>query len=253
MMKLLDRLLDGELDPPAAREAQIHLDECSKCSSYHEGEKELRRLIKGTKVGAPAHLRSRIQEQVGGRGRPFRWVPIPLAAAACLTVAILFFLLPQQQTLEAVVARTVDCHEQPCPPDCLCNEGCPCTRDNILKYFRERVDYEPRVADFSDEGFAMEMAFCRKDIISGSIVCWMTHRNAKTNETITHVTFPADYVHSMEGGTKIGDVYLFKVGDHIEVVCLTPGMLCIFIADGPMNERLLETIQKKLRAAKKKS
>lgn len=107
-VEALSALLDGELDGPARRSVESHLEECEGCRGLIEDLKTLDRAVAAEPVPAPppdlAHrIMAALPEHGANRtavppavtamrvGTWFR-APMPLAAAASLTVATLVWL-----------------------------------------------------------------------------------------------------------------------------------------------------------------
>lgn len=94
---LLAGHIDGELQPDADRRAAAHLEACASCREIEAVQRQVRALLQAhapaLREPAPAPLRARVArrpapvESSGPRRlAPWRWVPLPVAAA--LVVAI---------------------------------------------------------------------------------------------------------------------------------------------------------------------
>lgn len=61
-LQYLWQYLDGELDGESSSELERHLDECRRCFSYAEFERQLREMVRRSCAGdhAPPELRERL-------------------------------------------------------------------------------------------------------------------------------------------------------------------------------------------------
>ena len=103
-VEALSALLDGELDGPGRRAVESHLEHCEGCRGLIEDLKTLDRAVAAEPVPAtPPDLARRIAAALperaanraavpAMRGRSWFRAPMPLAAAASLTVATLVWL-----------------------------------------------------------------------------------------------------------------------------------------------------------------
>lgn len=63
----IERFLDGDLDPAAARELDAHLDDCLPCTAERELRARIRQLVReGCAERAPAELVERIRARLAG-------------------------------------------------------------------------------------------------------------------------------------------------------------------------------------------
>ena len=104
---------DGELTAPEQQEVATHLTTCQECSAALVELLEMKKSVRlaGNRYSAPLELRRAVQERLRVRKTPAAFWKWGFAAACCLLVAALSFMVySRQQRQDTVVASLVDLH-----------------------------------------------------------------------------------------------------------------------------------------------
>ena len=104
---------DGELGPPEQQEVSVHLGSCPECSAALLELLEMKKSVRlaGNQFNAPPELRRAVRETLHRRETPAAFWKWGFAAACCLLVATLSFMVySREQRQDTVIASLVDQH-----------------------------------------------------------------------------------------------------------------------------------------------
>ena len=182
----LHAYLDGELDAVGAAEFERHLQSCAECRASLGAERALQSALAKAVLyePAPATLRRSLQSQFAKPSRAagttaayWKWLAIAAMVLLALSSGMLAlnFLRSRQATPEFAVAA-VDAHLRSLQQGHL--EDVQSTDQHTVKpWFDGRVDFAPKVADFSAEGFPLSGG--RLDVLNGKTVGALVYARRK--------------------------------------------------------------------------
>ena len=178
--------LDNELDAAGAADFERHVDSCAQCSDDLRAERTLRESLASARLyeRAPASLRRAVESQVLGprkaeapAGGPWKWLAIAAMTLFAISSGILTFTLLHMRGGGATLAvAAVDAHLRSLQQGHLADV--PSTDQHTVKpWFDGRVDFAPRVSDFSAQGFPLLGG--RLDVLNGSTVAALVYGRRK--------------------------------------------------------------------------
>ena len=183
-----DRLhgyLDNELDAAGAADFERHLQTCARCSRALETERAWREELSTAQLyeRAPARLRDALR-QVGKMERSpsaetvnWKWLAI---AAAFLLVATSGLLTwnrwRSRDGAPALAVAAVDAHLRSLQPGHLADVESS-DQHTVKPWFDGRIDFAPKVADFSSAGFRLLGG--RLDVLNGRTVAALVFNRRK--------------------------------------------------------------------------
>jgi len=185
----LQAYLDDELDAPGAAEFERHLQTCADCSTALGAERALRSSLGKAQLyeRAPTNLRSAIRAQIAPASvRGIRAVPPPtnwkwLAIAALFLLAVCsamltWSLLRNRGGASELATAAVDAHLRSLQPGHLADVQST-DQHTVKPWFDGRIDFAPKVADFSSDGFPLLGG--RLDVLNGKTVAALVYGRRK--------------------------------------------------------------------------
>jgi anti-sigma factor RsiW len=171
----LHAYLDQELDLPGVVAIDEHLGACAQCRAAFSEQRALQSALRkhAARFAAPASLRARIRESVGGpaaagarspaatpeRARPFRplshWLQLggAVAATALATwVAALVHFAPAAD--EAIAEQVVSAHARSVVTAHVADVASS-DQHTVKPWLSARLDYSPPVTDLTGAGFPL--------------------------------------------------------------------------------------------------
>ena len=181
--------LDDELDAVGSAEFERHLQSCPQCSAAFRAERELRTALAQAQLyeRAPVSLRRAVQEQTGPRhatsaalaapGTNWKWLAI--AATILLAVAGGFLTrnaLRNRTPAPEFASAAIDAHLRSLQQGHLADVEST-DQHTVKPWFDGRVDFAPKVADFSAQGFPLLGG--RLDVLNGKTVAALVYGRRK--------------------------------------------------------------------------
>lgn len=169
---LTDAHIDRELDPATDREVSDHLRTCTRCTQEAETTRALKASIGAgeNRFQAPAALRSRIENAIGGNRatepareapavRRERWmlrlstISLPTAIAALLAIFFATRMFAPGDG-DFILREVVAAHVRSTQVDHL-TDVASTDRHTVKPWFEGKIDFSPPVADFQAQGFKL--------------------------------------------------------------------------------------------------
>ena len=185
---LNDRLhgyLDNELDAAGAADFERHLQTCEQCSRALETERALREELSMAQLyeRAPARLRDAlwpVRKMARSRSAEtvsWKWLAIAAVFLLAATSGLLTWnRLPTRDRAPAFAVAAVDAHLRSLQPGHLADVE-SADQHTVKPWFDGRIDFAPKVADFSSEGFRLLGG--RLDVLNGRTVAALVFNRRK--------------------------------------------------------------------------
>jgi anti-sigma factor RsiW len=149
---------DGELGPPEHLEVSSHLTTCPECSAALLELLAMKKSVRlaGTRFSAPLELRRAVQEKLSVRKTPVAFWKWGFAAACCLLVATLSFMVySRDQRQNIVIANLVDQHvialASPNPIDVISE-----SRHTVKPWFQGKLPFTFNLPELADSPFSLK-------------------------------------------------------------------------------------------------
>ena len=154
----LDAYLDGELEPPDARELESHLAQCPACTRFLDGRLALRSAIKARipALQAPKPLEEKVRSRFrSGRGMSrVVWRSLALAASVAVVAFGAWRWGFQNGAGDALADEVLTSHIRSLMPGHLTDVQSS-DRHTVKPWFNGKLDFSPPVTDFADRGFPL--------------------------------------------------------------------------------------------------
>jgi len=163
---LLDGYLDTELDLTTSLDVERHLADCPACSTRLQDRRVMKEALKADNlyVRAPAGLEDRIRASIKPDTQP-AWIDLArhsmvfnrvaaLLIGVILTAGILHFLVPVQNTGDALVQEVVASHIRSLMVDHLA-DVISTDQHTVKPWFDGKLDFAPIVINLADQGFPL--------------------------------------------------------------------------------------------------
>lgn len=182
----LHALLDGELDAGHARDLEMHLETCPRCTAQLRAYRGLRQAMPATQLrfAAPASLRRRIEGALPKASAPTRApsrrallqgfaMGSALSAAVAATLVVAVVRTPQDET---VLAGVLSAHLRSLQGQHLTDVETS-DQHTVKPWFNGKLDVAPPVIDLTTEGFRLVGG--RLDFIDGKAVAAIVYRRRR--------------------------------------------------------------------------
>ena len=180
-----DRLhgyLDGELDAAGAADFERHLESCPRCREEIEAERALQASLAKAQLyeRAPARLRRVVEAQIlpkrsGPATTAAYWKWLAVAAMILFTISLgtlAFRALRGRSAASEFTMAAVDAHLRSLQQGHLTDVQST-DQHTVKPWFDGRVDFAPKVTDFSQQGFPLVGG--RVDVLGGKSVAALVY------------------------------------------------------------------------------
>jgi anti-sigma factor RsiW len=164
LKRQLHLLIDGELPPAAAREAEEHARSCAECGALVAQERQWRQAVRGagTYYAAPDLLRQRVaamarRQAVSAAAARRAWPGWRMAASLLLTAGLTsaitaYVTLPSSSAL--IEPEVVASHVRSLQMDHITDVKSS-DQHTVKPWFHGKIDYAPPIEDYAAEGFPL--------------------------------------------------------------------------------------------------
>jgi anti-sigma factor RsiW len=158
---LVHALIDGELDAGHARDVEIHVASCAKCTAAFDAFRQMRNGLAASSLGyaAPPTLRARIDRALpAAPGRASRRAVLGGVAVGATVSALaasgLFVVALRKDDQQRILNEAVSAHLRSLQGDHLTDVQSS-DQHTVKPWFNGRVDVAPPVIDLTAQGFTL--------------------------------------------------------------------------------------------------
>ena len=183
-LPFLSAYFDRELDIAKSLEVEGHLQECERCVAALKQHEALRAALGAAPLAfvPPAGFESRVRKAVRREARPrtrftfapWRWAAVPLVASLAAVLSWSLAIHHATSTESAMLGELVSGHVRSLQVDHLVDVTSS-DQHTVKPWFNGKVDFAPRVADFTADGFPLVGG--RVDYVAGRPVAALVYRH----------------------------------------------------------------------------
>ena len=244
----LDAYLDGELEAPRTLDADAHLAFCMPCQWALAKARKFRQALRSRikRDIAPPALQARVHaalsrvDRAERRQRLVRWLPLPVAAAALVLLALWSGSLtgqrvpvPESSVVRALAGKHLAYAQMDTPAELATPD-----RQMVAGWFKERVRFAVPVPDFTPSG--IRLVGGRISEYSGDQVAYLLYEKGRS--LVSLFVFPNRGLDLPESGwERIGQRrYFFAEFKGQQVVVWTQGETAFALVSQLNRDALLE-------------
>jgi anti-sigma factor (TIGR02949 family) len=200
--------LDGELDAAGAAEFERHLQSCSQCSAALHAERALQDTLAKAQLyeRAPVSLRRAMRSKIipapgAGQATATLWKRLAIAAALLCAISsgiLTWTLLRGRGAAPEFAIAAVDAHLRSLQQGHLADVQST-DQHTVKPWFDGRVDFAPKVVDFSGQGFPLLGG--RLDVLNGKTVAALVYGRRK--HIVNVFVAPPGAAHMQNGAGEI--------------------------------------------------
>ena len=243
----LDAYVNGELEAQQTLDADAHLAFCMPCQWVLAREREFRQVLRtrAKRETTPPALRERVHsvlnqvDRAERRQRLIRWLPLPMAAAALVLLALWSGSLtghrtsPESSAVMALTGKHLAYAQMDAPAEFSTGD-----RQMVAGWFKERVHFSVPVPDFTPSG--IRLVGGRISEFSGHQAAYLLYEKGRS--LVSLFVFPSRGLELPESGwERIGQRrYFFAEFKGQQVVIWTQGESAFALVSQLNRDALLE-------------
>lgn len=187
---IIDRFLDGALEPKPAAALEAHLAQCAQCARVYENHRALQARLyadPGLRYSAPAELKARLRASLaqGVRAQPATvfarmrinrpWLSVAVFALVIPLVSMSTLWFVRLKGAQVMTQEIVASHVRSLLPGNVLIAVASSDRHTVKPWFAGKLDFSPPVADFAQEDFTLIGG--RLDYLAGRTVATLVYRH----------------------------------------------------------------------------